>query len=326
MEYFQTAWRDGSSFNKGQTAEEFFYNQIYNAVEANVANRTLPFFNTNANSIPVELSTGKLINDENMIALEQISAQKGYSSNIWIFGDSLEKLQKAGIHLNLKKNSEPVLCMTKYANATHITEDELYISEGGAKTNAQFLYNYDSLDDRSKIAVAKYFKNAVQITQIETKENLNNYIENLHKSRTEVIPRLEAMKKTLRNVAVSSSAVLRKGIKKINEDINLAPIINAQLRHICQVNTGAAIKNSSNPEMENNCYSSLSSIINKTNENEGIKWIVGEALTKAMDAGSQYAKSCISKDFNREIRKNKEEQSIKTANLKKHNFKTDIEY
>ncbi|MBQ5498463.1 MAG: hypothetical protein IIT73_01540, partial [Treponema sp.] len=101
MEYFQTAWRDGSSLNKGLTSEEFFYNQIYNALEVNVANRTLPFFNADAKSIPVELSTGKIINDENLIALEQISAKKGYSSNVWIYGDVLEKMQKEGISLNL---------------------------------------------------------------------------------------------------------------------------------------------------------------------------------------------------------------------------------
>ena len=93
MEYFQTAWRDGSSLNKGLTSEEFFYNQIYNALEVNVANRTLPFFNSDAKTVPVELSTGKIINDENLIALEQISSKKGYSSNVWIYGDVLDKIR-----------------------------------------------------------------------------------------------------------------------------------------------------------------------------------------------------------------------------------------
>ena len=326
MEYFQTAWRDGSSLNKGLTAEEFFYTQIYNAVEVNVKNRTLPFFNSKANSIPVELSTGKIINDENLIALEQVAAKKGYSSNVWIFGDSLEKMQKEGIRLNLRKDAEPALCMTKYANATHLTKDELYIAEGGAKTRCQFLYNYDSLDDRSKQAVDKYFKNAVQINKVETQENLKNYLENLKKSKTEAVPRLEAMKNTLKNVAEISAATLRKGVSKITENVNFAPVINAQMRHMCQVNTGANIRNSSNPAMENACYSFLSQIIKSTSENNGKKWLVGEAITKAMDAGSQYAKSCTSKNFNLEVRKNREEQAIKSEKLNRRKYSTDIEY
>lgn len=326
MEYFQTAWRDGSSLNKGLTAEEFFYNQIFKAVESNVENRTLPFFNEKANSIPVELSTGKLINDENLIALEQIAAKNGYSSNVWIYGDTLEKMQHEGIRLNLKKGAEPALCVTKYANATHLNQDELYIAEGGAKTKAQFLYNYDSLDERSKQAVDKYFKNAVQINKVETNENLKNYLENLKKSKTEVIPRLEAMKSTLKNVAQISAATLKKGVSKITENVNFGPIINAQMRHMCQVNTGASIRNTSNPAMENACYSFLSQVIKTTNENNGKQWLVGEAMTRAMDAGSQYAKSCVSKDFNREVRKNKEEQSIKSEKLKKRNYKAEFEY
>ena len=140
MEYFQTAWRDGSSLNKGLTSEEFFYNQIYNALEVNVANRTLPFFNTDAKTVPVELSTGKIINDENLIALEQISSKKGYSSNVWIYGDVLNKMQKEGIPLNLRLDAEPVLCLTKYANYTHLNKPELYIAEGGSKAKAQYLY------------------------------------------------------------------------------------------------------------------------------------------------------------------------------------------
>lgn len=146
MEYFQTAWRDGSSLNKGLTSEEFFYNQIYSALEVNVANRTLPFFNQNAKTVPVELSTGKIINDENLIALEQLASKKGYSSNVWIYGDVLDKMQKQGIPLNLRRDAEPALCLTKYANFTHLNKPELYIAEGGAKTKAQYLYNYDSLE------------------------------------------------------------------------------------------------------------------------------------------------------------------------------------
>ena len=320
MEYFQTAWRDGSTLNKGLTSEEFFYNQIYNALEVNVANRTLPFFNQNAKTVPVELSTGKIINDENLIALEQISSKKGYSSNVWIYGDVLDKMQKQGISLNLKRDAEPALCLTKYANYTHLNQPELYIAEGGAKTKAQYLYNYDSLDDRSKKSVDKYFKNAVEINNLHVEENLKNYIDNLQKSKTQVLPHLEAMKNALKNAAHNSEATFKKSNPNSNKNVNFAPIINAQVRHMCQVNTGARLKNTANPDMENSCYDVFSNIIQDTNQNKGQKWLVGEAVTKAMNAGLQYAKSCTSKDFNMEIRKNREEQFIKTEKLKKREY------
>ena len=294
MEYFQTAWRNGSSLNKGLTSEEFFYNQIYKALEVNVANRTLPFFNANAKTIPVELSTGKIINDENLIALDQISAKKGYSSNVWIYGDVLEKMQKEGISLNLRRDAEPVLCLTKYANYTHLNKPELYIAEGGAKTKAQYLYNYDSLDERSKKAVDKYFKNALEVNQVHAEENLMNYIDNLKKSKTEVQPRLEAMKNALKTAAKNSENVFKKGNPNYNQNVNFAPVINAQIRHMCQVNTGARLKNTSNPAIENACYDFFSQIIRDTNQNKGQKWMVGEAVTKAMTAGLEYAKSCTS--------------------------------
>jgi len=317
MEYFQTAWRAGSSLNKGLTQEEFFYNQIYNALEVNVANRTLPFFNVNAKTVPVELSTGKIINDENLIALEQISSKRGYSSNVWIYGDVLDKMQKQGIPLNLKRDAEPVLCLTKYANYTHLNLPELYIAEGGTKTKAQYLYNYDSLDDRSQKAVDKYFKNAAQVHQLHVEENLKNYLENLNKSKRQVLPRLEVMKNALKSAAQNSNATLKKGNPNYAHNVDFSPVINAQVRHMCQVNTGAKLQNTKNPAMENTCYDFFSKIISATNQNKGQKWIIGEAVTKAMSAGLEYAKSCTSKDFNQEIRKNREEQTIKTEKLKK---------
>lgn len=320
MEYFQTAWRDGSSLNKGLTSEEFFYNQIYSALEVNVANRTLPFFNQNAKTVPVELSTGKIINDENLIALEQLASKKGYSSNVWIYGDVLDKMQKEGIPLNLRRDAEPALCLTKYANFTHLNKPELYIAEGGAKTKAQYLYNYDSLDERSKKAVDKYFKNAVEINNVHTEENLKNYLENLKKFKTQVMPRLEAMKSALKTAAQNSETIFKKGNQNCDQKVNFAPVINAQLRHMCQVNTGARLKNTPNPQMENACYDFFSKIISDTNQNKGKKWMVGEAVTKAMNAGLEYAKSCTSKDFNLEVRKNREEQSIKTEKLKKRGY------
>lgn len=72
--------------------------------------------------------------------------------------------------------------------------------------------------------------------------------------------------------------------------------------------------------MENACYDFFSQIIKDTNQNKGQKWMVGEAVTKAMTAGLEYVKSCTSKDFNLEVRKNREEQSIKTEKLKKRGY------
>ena len=83
MEYFQTSWRSGAAYNRGLLPEEFFYKQIYEAIEKNVENKTLPFFTSNK-QIPIELSTGKIINDHNLVALEQIAAKNGYKSNNWI--------------------------------------------------------------------------------------------------------------------------------------------------------------------------------------------------------------------------------------------------
>ena len=96
MEYFQTSWRSGSAYNRGLLPEEYFYKQIYEAIEKNVENKTLPFFNSNK-QIPIELSTGKIINDHNLVALEQIAAKNGYKSNNWIYGSELERLSKEGM-------------------------------------------------------------------------------------------------------------------------------------------------------------------------------------------------------------------------------------
>lgn len=326
MEYFQTAWQDGSVFNKGLLAEEFFYNQIFDAIEVNVANKTLPFFNQKANSIPVELTTGKLINDENLIALEQIAAKYGYESNVWIYGDTLEKMRKEGIRLNTKKGTDPALCMTKYANATHIIGDELYIAEAGTKTKAQFLYNYDSLDERSKLEVDKYFKKAKEICKVQTNENFKNFLENKKQSQKEIIPRLQTMKNRLRNVAEKATETYKRSNPSHSTEIDFKPIMNAQITHMCQVSTGAFLRSTPNSEKENVCYDLLSRVIENTKSNNSKKWAVGQTITKVLDASNNFAKSWMSKNFDREIRKNKEEQSIKQENLKKRKIDTDIEY
>ena len=142
--YFLSEFKLGSSATKGMGPEEYVYNQFYEDFCFNVKNHSLPFFSKDPNKLPRELTTGKIINDENLLSLEQNASRNGYKSNLWIYGSDLEKLANEGIHLKLKPGTVPVLCMTKYKNQTH-TSDELYISDGGTKGKFQFMYNFDSL-------------------------------------------------------------------------------------------------------------------------------------------------------------------------------------
>ena len=142
----------------GQTAEQYFYSQIFNAVKENTELGTLPLFNRALNKIPRELSTGKIINNENLIMLEQVASKNGYKSNLWIYGDELNKLQKEVGNLYYKKGTQPALCLTKYFGSTHLNEQDLYIAEGGSGKKEQYLYNLDSLDERSREKVMKYYQ------------------------------------------------------------------------------------------------------------------------------------------------------------------------
>ena len=316
MEFFQTTWRDGSAFNHGLTSTEYFYDQIYKAMEHNVKNKTVPFLKSENHVVPVELSTGKLINDENLIALEQIAAKKGYKSDFWIYGSELEKLQHEGISLNLKKGAEPALCITKYANPTHLNETELYIAEGGAKTKSQFLYNFDSLDERSQKAIQKYFNSAKDIQNHHIKENYLNYAENLRKIRIAEPEELKKLKATTMNAAdIASKAYAKAFSENKDKNINLSPLINAQARHICECSTGSRVKNQIKAENENLCYGLLEKIFTETKTSKAPSWKVGQALTMAMEAGSSFARSYTSKNFNLEVRKNREENKIKTKRL-----------
>ncbi len=328
MEFFQTAWRDGSSLNRGLTKEEYFYDQIYRNVEENVRNRTLPFFNKKADSVPVELSTGKIINDENLIALEQASSRKKYTSNVWIYGNVLEKMQHEGISLNLKKGAEPVLCLTKYANATHLNEKELYIAEGGNRSKAQFLYNYETLDERSRKAVDKYFSKVQSVSKEYAGENFSAFIGNVKNVKSGRVPGLEKLKETLRSASINASKAYSESFEKGDMgNTDLLPLINAQAKHMCQASTAARIKSDISENNENTCYSLLEKVFSESKEKGAREWKVGEALTKAMDAGTMYAKSYTSRDFNFEIRKVKEEQNIRTENLKKRpHYRNEIEY
>lgn len=311
MDYIQTSWRPGSVLNHGMTADEYFYDQVYKAVELNVKNQSLPFFNPHASQMPIELSTGKIISDKNLIALEQVASNKGYKSNVWIYGSELEKLRNSGIRINLKRDSVPVLCQTRYADYMHLKEKELYIADGGDKTKNQFLYNFDCLDERTQKSLEKYYDHVKQVDASFTKENFQNYLENVRQARTSNPPELQELKETLR---------------KQNEggEYNFAPVINAHAKHICVESTGSNVKNSSN-ENQSACYALFEKIIADTNEKKRPTWKVGEAFTRAMDAGTWYAKSYTSKNFNHENKKIQEETHQKQKNLSRFNSRVEME-
>jgi len=267
--------------------------------------------------MPVELSTGKIINDENLIALEQIAASNNYKSSVWIFGDVLDKLQNEGIRLNLVKDAQPALCMTKYANATHLFDNELYIAEGGAKTKVQFLYNLDSLDPRSQDAVKKHLKTANENVEAYSNENFSNYLNNVKKAKTEKVPALDDLKNSLKIVCEKAAKLYDTSESNISDNINFSPLVNAQARHVCSMATGSSIRNDINPQSEATCYSMFEKIINATTE-QGIEpWKAGREICKALHAGTQYAKSYTAKDFNLEHKKIQEEVNQKN-NVKKH--------
>lgn len=315
--FIQTKWRDGSAFNHNLTSDEYFYNQIYDAVQKNVAAGTLPQFSRKPSSMPVELSTGKVINDENLIALEQVAASNNYGSSVWIFGDVLDKLQSEGIKINLLKNAQPVLCITKYANATHLFNNELYIAEGGAKTRAQFLYNLDSLDERSRKAVQKHIQTAHENVDAYSNENFSNYLNNVTKAKSEKVPELEDLKSSLRTVCEKAAGLYEIQEKNSTDKINFSPLVNAQARHVCSMATGSSIRNNISPQTESGCYAMFEKIINATTEQNIEPWKAGREICRALHAGTQYAKTYTAKDFNLEHRKIQEEVVQKKSSHKR---------
>lgn len=303
MEYIQNAWKPGASYTKGLSADEYFFDQIYNAVKANVTNRTLPFFNQEAQGMPVELTTGKLINDRNLIALEQSAAKNGYTSNVWIYASELEKLSRQGYKIGFKKGAEPVLCMTKFENPTHLSR-ELYIHEGGNGQRIQFLYNMDSLDDRSKKILSKHYENAREHESNLVTESFQNYIENSLKAKNQKCPELQKLKETV----MHQCEILGQ---------NLAPVITAQAKHICVEATGRKELRRNDMAEQERCYKVFEEIFSDAENRKIPSWKVGETLTKALDSGTWYAKSYTAKDFNLETNKLKEENINRQANLNK---------
>jgi pseudouridine synthase len=212
---------------------------------------------------------------------------------------------KEGIKLNLKKGSEPVLCLQKLNNPIHVNNQELYISEAGTKSNYQFLYNIDSLDERSVKALEKHINTSKKIDNEYTNENFTNFVEN-QKALKKAPPLPQGLKR-IKDKVISTCQTL---------NMNIAPLVDAQAKHVCYEVTGNRLTHEPSVEAKQNCYNACLQIIENTKAKKTEPWKVGETITKALDAGTWYARSYTSKDFSIGYNKQKEEQAQKESLLK----------
>lgn len=300
MEYILTEWKNGASYAKGLTADEFFYQQIYDAMKHNVKNHTLPFYNNEQKAMPRELSTGKIINDDNLIALEQVASKFNYNSSFWLYGSELEKLSKQGYKIRFKENVQPVLCRTKYQNVTHL-DSELYIAEHGTKNKYQFLYNFDSLTDESKKSLEKLYNRNKQLDLSAAEVNFKTFTSNMKKPPE------------IKNRHLGAIIQKIQSDRYVNE-VDCASIIEAQYLH----NVYNAIGGKANYQSKaNTCYASFNKLFNSAGDNLFAELKVAESITKKLYSASLYQKAMVSHDFNIESNKLQEEQSKKIRNLNK---------
>lgn len=298
--YILSNWKSGASFTKGYTEDEYFYNQVISAIKENLKNKTLPFFNNDIKSVPRELLSGKIIKDENLIALEQVAAKNKYNSNLWLYGADLEKFSREGIKIKFKPNAEPVLCMTKFKNPIHLESLELYINEGGSKNNFQFLYNFDSLTPETQNALIKYTEKAYKLDQTYTQENYNTFQDNL--------------KKDVKN----NKKIILEIQEKIRNDrflsgVDCASIIEAQYTHNLYQSVGAKMQNPIKEERKQKCYTAFNNLFNQIDEGKINSLMVAENLTKKMYSAAIYQRTMTSKNLNLETSKLHEEKMKKTV-------------
>ena len=69
------------------------------------------------------------------------------------------------------------MCLTKYQNYARTLED-LNVADGGTGKTEQYLYNLDSLDERSKEKVLKYFGFSNDFNQEYVNQNRKAFQEN----------------------------------------------------------------------------------------------------------------------------------------------------
>lgn len=295
---FASDWRGFDS--NGLSADQFFYEQLYKAFAENTKNGTLPFFNKELDSVPRELSTGKIINDENLIALEQIASARGYKSNIWIYGNELNRIQKEIGALNWRRNASPVLCQTKYFNATHLNEQNLYISEGGSKQKNQYMYNIDALDERSRTAVIAYYKSTQERNSLYQNENLRAF-----KSNCISTPGCN-----------ENFIKARERVKKFSsiEGIDFSVAIDCHFKHCLQNSTGNKLTDNRGVN-KSMCYRQCMELV-KLVENRIYKpYEIGQKIARALESGTEFQRISVAKNYNLENAKKIEEMKVAEANI-----------
>ena len=291
----------------GLNAEEYFYKQVFDTFDKNARNKSLPFFNMSLNKLPREITTGKTINDENDIDLEQMESLKGWTSNLWIYGDELNKIQSEIGTLVTKKGAEPVLCLTKYFNATHLNEQELYIADGGSGKKEQYLYNIDSLSDRSREKLLNYYSKKASYSLGESEEEVNFKAFQSNKE----------LNKKGGNAKLQK--VKEKVAEKSREDgIDLLPVTSCSYMHNLANSIGkpeaAAANNKAN---ESACYKSALGLSEKVDNQEISVQRAGKIICKALSAGIELQRVAVAKNYNLENAKKIEEMKVADSNRRK---------
>lgn len=288
----------------GLSADQYFYKQVFDAFQANVQGGTLPFFNKELDKIPRELSTGKIINNENMIALEQIASRRGYSSNLWIYGDELNKLQKEVGSLYYRKGTQPAVCLTKYFGSTHLNEQDLYIAEGGSGRKEQYLYNLDSLDERSRQKVLKYYERANEADRKYTEANFKAFQSNIRLNA-------EGQNGALKNARNRANAASVQG------GMNLGMVTQCHYLHTLSNSIGkpGSVRSGlQNPAAQRKCYEACEKFTEKVSAGRLKPHEAGRMLCTALNAGTEFQRISVAKGYNLENAKKVEELKVAEAN------------
>ena len=307
MTNFYSDWRNVNS--KGYTARDFFFAQVFEAMAENVNNHSLPFFNREPDAIPRELSTGKIINNMNTIALEQVASKKGYKSNLWIYGDELNRLQKEVGDLYYKKNAEPVLCLgINDFNGTHLFSQDFKVSEGGSRKNEQYLYNLDSLDEKSQQKLLKYFENANAHNADYVKHNKEAYVFNNGAGAENKELQREAMRR-----AMEASQ---------SDGLNFTPVMASHYLHTLGNSLGGFPEKYLG-EKERSCYEKCSQLVENVRQGKMSEKDAGRFICKSLFAGTQVQRVVTAKGFNLENAKRNEElrvaESVRETAYRKSN-------
>lgn len=296
----------------GYAATQEFEHELFELLEKNTEQGTLPFFNKDLKHIPRELSTGKVIDDKNKAMLEMVASAYGYKSSLWIYGSELEDLQKKlGKALNYKKETKPALCI--FDHATQGKSDErLSIAEGGTGSNAQYLYNFDSLTEHSqKIILEHYCKQrnikCQSVSELEDSldknyqdRNRENFLENMKNRKTD----------KERQKYVKSALDIVNGKDSVG-DLNIKEILKSDYAAAIIRQTG--MKDEIDRGDEKEVYRQCKCLIDKVREEKLKTYSVGKSLKFSLDASTTMSRVYVAEGCNLEnIRKRQEEQEKKT--------------